>query len=76
MQPLPVETNGEGPYSDEASTWTSTNGFCPHPPSEQTNQSLDKGGQGGIKAVMMRMIPIPISIVYYISQSENTIENI
>ncbi len=29
-------------------------------PIEQTNQSLDGGGQEGIKPVMMRMIPIPI----------------
>ena len=28
-------------------------------PIEQTNQSLDKGGQGELKPVIMRMIPIP-----------------
>ena len=28
-------------------------------PIEPTNQSLDGGGQEGIKPVMMRMIPIP-----------------
>ncbi len=28
-------------------------------PIEPTNQSLDGGGQEGIEAVVMRMIPIP-----------------
>ena len=32
-------------------------------PIEPTNQSLDGGGQEGIKPVMMRMIPIPIPIL-------------